>query len=118
MELKSSTNNLKKDLQGNENNDINKSFENKEKPMKELEVDDSIYCLTFICMINEIRETGEFDYLIDDYFFKCTFLYFSQLLIIYFIYQSSFKSDTFVEPTFDNMIIRILCCNLFHISSY
>ena len=43
---------------------------------RQLDIDDSVYCLTFTCMIEKVRLKFEFDPYLEDYFFKSTMVFF------------------------------------------
>jgi len=47
-----------------------------EEGEKQLDVDNSVYALAFTCMIDELRHQFEFDPFLEDYFFKCTMVFF------------------------------------------
>jgi hypothetical protein len=40
-----------------------------------LELDDSIYCLTFVCMIDDVRLHWGFTKDLEDYFFKASMIF-------------------------------------------
>ena len=81
-----------------------------------------MYCLSFISMIKKVRT--KFDYKdedLEDNFFKCSFLFFIQSLIIVCVLYSALNNEDdneYVKPDFSNMTLRILCCYLFHLSTY
>ena len=93
---------------------------------KELDIDDSVYCLSFTCMISEIRNEFKLQNFLQDYFFKSTMVFFIQMLIITLIFMAGIASEddensdglSFVEPTVTQMTLRLLCCYLFHLGNY
>ena len=88
---------------------------------KYLDIDDSVYCLTFTCMIKDIKHKFGFDAYLEDYFFKSTMVFFIQMLIISLILVAGLDDSdglAFVEPSLTQMTLRLLCCYLFHLSNY
>lgn len=86
-----------------------------------LRIDNSIYCLTFFCMIDEIRVNFNLTKNLEDYFFKSTMVFFIQILLTIFILYSAFTDADNLEyerPTFNQMTLRLLCCYLFHLANY
>jgi hypothetical protein len=90
---------------------------------KRLEIDDSIYCLTFICMIKKVadrlklRDTVE----IPDYFFKSFFIFAIQAMIMIFVFYSVMTNsdgNEYIKPPAQNMSLRLLCSYLFHLGNY
>ena len=81
-----------------------------EKSMRSLELDPSIYCLTFVCLIEKVRthkkgakhlEKAQADELPDfvteddlaDYFFKSTMIYCIQIVLVIFILHAAFSEQ-------------------------
>ena len=84
-------------------------------------LDDSIYSLTFVSMIKDITDRYDLGFHIHDYFFKSITIFGIQLLIVVFIVSAAFKGTDglyYVEPTMDNMIMRLTACYLFHLGNY
>ena len=73
-------------------------------------------------MIKKVKKKFNFSESdLEDNFFKCSFLFFIQALIITCVLYSAYKNEDdngFVKPEFTNMTLRILCCYLFHLSTY
>ena len=53
-----------------------KEDEDDAKVTKQLNIEDSIYCLAFTSMISDIKTEYELDPFLNDYFFKCTIVFF------------------------------------------
>ena len=57
----------------------------------------------------------------NDLFFKCSMIFFIQVLILTFVVSSAFSGDDgleFVKPTFKNMVLRVCTAYLFHLGNY
>lgn len=54
-----------------------------------LAIDNSIYCLSFFCMIEKIRLDFNMTNLLEDYFFKSTMIFFIQMILTTFIFYSA-----------------------------
>lgn len=86
-----------------------------------LDLDNSIYCLTFVCMIDSMRLDWGFTKYLEDYFFKASMIYFIQMVLISFMLRAAlmgYDGLDYVKPTFNQLSIRLLCCYLFHFSNY
>jgi len=86
-----------------------------------LMIDNSIYCLTFFCMIDRIRLDYGLTKSIDDYFFKSTMVFLIQSLLSVFILYSAWTGDDnldYEQPTAQQMTLRLICCYLFHLVNY
>lgn len=95
--------------------------EDPEKKEKQLSVENSIYCLTFVSMISEVRMKYDLDEFIEDYFFKSFMIFFIQILILFFILNGAFNGTDgleYVKPDINFLALRLLCCYLFHMSNY
>ena len=89
--------------------------------MKQLNIEDSIYCLAFTSMISDIKTEYELDPFLNDYFFKCTIVFFIQMTIIILIGLAAYNGtdgSEYQHPYPTNMALRLLCCYLFHLSNY
>lgn len=84
-------------------------------------MENSIYSLTFVSMMREIKAEFKLDAHLEDYFFKATMVFFIQILIIFLILASvpgDEDGNEFTQPTTTNIVLRLLCCYLFHLSNY
>lgn len=88
---------------------------------KQLNIEDSIYCLTFTSMISDIKAEYDLDPFLNDYFFKCTMVFFIQMTIIILIGLAAIHGtdgSEYKKPDPTSMALRLLCCYLFHLSNY
>ena len=91
--------------------------------MKSVEIDGSMYTLSFICMNERVMRKFNLKYHgeIKEYFFKCCFIFAIQSMIMIFVFYSIMeKSDgkKYEKPTVQNMSLRLLCSYLFHLGNY
>ena len=82
-----------------------------------------MYTLFFICMIAKVRDTLGLNETVEiqDYFFKCFFIFAIQAMIMIFVFYSVItKTDgnDYIKPTVQNMALRLLCSYLFHLGNY
>ena len=92
---------------------------------KSLVIDDSIYCLTFIALIEKVRTRFQFEDHLRNCFFKCTMIYCIQIMIVAgIVLQVVVDSEAgkeragYVRPTAIRMVLRLLCCYLFHLGNF
>ena len=93
----------------------------KEDKIKQLDVQNSIYCLTFVSMITEVRVKYELDEFVEDYFFKSFMIFFIQMLIVMFILNGALTNTDgleYIKPELNFLALRLLCCYLFHMGNY
>ena len=72
-------------------------------------------------MISEINVHYELGPYLNDYFFKCTMVFFIQMTIILLIGLAAYHGTDgsyYEHPYPTNMALRLLCCYLFHLSNY
>lgn len=84
-------------------------------------LDDSIYSLTFVSLITQVCARYDLGFHITEYFFKSTMIFGIQLLMIIFIVKAAMNGKDgldYVQPSLDNMIMRLTACYLFHLGNY
>lgn len=88
---------------------------------KTLELEDSIYCLTFVSTMKDICGRYDLTHHLDDYVWKTCMIFSIQILIIVFIIRGAIKGQDeleYIKPNIENMTLRLLACYLFHLQNY
>lgn len=95
--------------------------------------DDSFYSMCFAACIKKLGVRYYFNLKVEDYYYKCSMIFFIQILIIGFISYSAFRNEKdakgndtgkgmdglcWIKPDFYKMILRLLCAYLFHLQNY
>ena len=86
-----------------------------------LDLDNSLYCITFTCMIESVRLDWGLTKHIEDYFYKSSMIFFIQIVLISFMLRAAmldFDGLDYVQPSFNQLAIRLLCSYLMHFSNY
>ena len=85
---------------------------------------ESIYSIAFVSLMEDTKkklkeEKVELDN--KELFFKCTMIFFIQMLILCFVISSAISNDDgleYVKPDFQNMVLRLLTAYLFHLGNF
>lgn len=88
---------------------------------KNLEIDSSIYGVTFYWTIIAVQQKLEINRKqLEIQFFKAAFVFFIQFLLVVLVGYSAYNGSDdleYVRPNTTHMVLRILCVYLFHIQS-
>ena len=80
-------------------------------------IDDSIYSQCFASTVRNIGVRYELVFKAPEYFFKCAMIFFIQITIVVLVGLAALLDKDglkFEKPQYNMMILRILCCYLFH----
>ena len=86
-----------------------------------LDFEASIYCVAFISMKSDVKAVWGLSPHVQNYFFKATFIFFIQMGIIVSIGVAALTDEDglqYEKPKVSFMVMRLLCCYLFHLSNY
>jgi len=61
--------------------------------VKEIDIDSSIYCLTFVSMIHNIYQVFDLVAHVEDYFFKSTMIFAIQFLIMALVFYAALTDE-------------------------
>jgi len=102
---------------------IRKEFQKVEKNgnIKVLDtLDDSIYSMTFVSMMEKIEQRYDLSFYVEDYFFKSCLIFAIQILIIGVIIKSIANGTDgrfYVKPTLGSMVLRLTTSYLYHLGN-
>ncbi len=63
-----------------------------------LSTDNSLYGLTFCCLVDKIRHDFKLTMHLDDYFYKCTMIFCIQVMLVLFIFYSAYTGLDRLKP--------------------
>ena len=88
--------------------------------IKTLKVDSSIYALTFVAMLKSVEKEHNLSNYQNDLFFKTSMIFCFQVGTLYVLFTTMYSEEDHghTEPTDELMVIRLLCCYLYHLTTY